>query len=93
MIAVGTVVPDINRKGKNDNNPNDEIPMKGKKCSENDIKYNRVAPKKNNPPPRRQRNESSSSSDEEAKNNVNACYGSPVIKQHIKGEGMGLFDQ
>ena len=51
LIAVGTVVPDVG-KGKHRDASNDEIPMKGKRCSENDIKYNRVAPKRNNPPRR-----------------------------------------
>jgi len=57
---------------------NPEIPMKGKKVSPNDIKFNRIAPKQNQA--KRRETNSSSSSDEE--NAAAACYGSPVLKQH-----------
>jgi len=64
--------------------------MKGKKCSTTDLKFNRIAPKKNQA---QRRSENSSSSSDEENGAKNAQYGSPVLKQFMKGEGMGLFDQ
>jgi len=50
LIAVGTVVPksDVGKTVEGEAyDESGEIPMKGKKCSQNDLKFNRIAPKKN----------------------------------------------
>ena len=49
QVAVGTVVSTFS-KGKyttieGEEEANGEVPMKGKKCSANDIRFNRIAPR------------------------------------------------